>query len=138
MGERSSSPMINIPRLDLSKVTPYDKTHKSKTLVQPPAPPPAKDMKTIQYTSNSVANSSHIVKHHNTISLSPTIAQSAGAHKMDKSFTYYPTHHQQASTQNSLILDVSQDATLDAASDVLSRHVNKNDTISVSSVSGHH
>ena len=33
MGERSSSPMINIPRLDLSKVLPYEKTHKSKTLV---------------------------------------------------------------------------------------------------------
>lgn len=138
MGERSSSPMINIPRLDLSKVIPYDKTQKTKSVVQPPAPPPKEKMQTIQYTS-SQANSTHLVKHHNPISLSPSLSQSAGGNKMDKSFTYYPSQHlaQQTivtSTQNSLILDVSQDVGIDATSDVLSRQVNKgNDTLSVSS-----
>lgn len=27
--DRSASPMINVPKLDLSKVKPYDKNHKS-------------------------------------------------------------------------------------------------------------
>lgn len=58
---------------------------------------------------------------------------------MDKSFTYYPSQklNQQTivnSTQNSLLLDVSQDAGIDVTSDVLSRQVNKaNDSLSVSS-----
>lgn len=119
--ERSHSPMINVPRLDLSKVKPYDKSTKpqSQTIVVPPE----KHLKTIQY-GVSGHNSANQMKYQ--VSLSPPSVPLS----VDNSFTYYAPQGLISSTNNS-VLNVSQDR-VDLSSEALSRK-NGKDTMSVAS-----